>query len=88
MSDAFSNLFAAGTSVWTFAPRITLPIFAGGRNRANLDVAHARKDIAVAEYEKAVQTAFREVADAFAARDWIDRQLPRSRTCMRRTARG
>ncbi|OOB74265.1 efflux transporter outer membrane subunit [Burkholderia cenocepacia] len=70
VSDAFSNLF-----VWTFAPRITLPIFAGGRNRANLDVAHARKDIAVAEYEKAVQTAFREVADAFAARDWIDRQL-------------
>ncbi|KAB0672778.1 efflux transporter outer membrane subunit, partial [Burkholderia territorii] len=75
VSDAFSSLFAGGTSVWTFAPRITLPIFAGGRNRANLDVANARKHIAVAEYEKAVQTAFREVADAFAARDWIDRQL-------------
>jgi len=75
VSDAFSSLFAAGTSVWTFAPRITLPIFAGGRNRANLDVANARKHIAVAEYEKTVQTAFREVADAFAARDWIDRQL-------------
>lgn len=75
VSDAFSSLFAAGTSVWSFAPRITLPIFAGGRNRANLDVADARKYIAVAEYEKTVQTAFREVADAFAARGWIDRQL-------------
>ncbi|VWB33080.1 multidrug efflux system outer membrane protein [Burkholderia latens] len=75
VSDAFSSLFAGGTSVWTFAPRITLPLFAGGRNRANLDVAQARKHIAVAEYEKAVQTAFREVADAFAARDWIERQL-------------
>ncbi len=75
VSDAFSTLFAGGTSVWTFAPRITLPLFASGRNRANLDVATARKHIAVAEYEKTVQTAFREVADAFAARDWIDRQL-------------
>lgn len=75
VSDAFSSLFTGGTGVWTFAPRITLPIFAGGRNRANLDVANARKHIAVAEYEKTVQTAFREVADAFAARDWIDRQL-------------
>ncbi|MBM2768615.1 efflux transporter outer membrane subunit [Burkholderia anthina] len=75
VSDAFSGLFAGGTSVWTFAPRITLPLFAGGRNRANLDVANARKHIAVAEYEKIVQTAFREVADAFAARGWIDRQL-------------
>ncbi|AOI70339.1 multidrug transporter [Burkholderia ubonensis] len=75
VSDAFSGLFAAGTGVWTFAPRMTLPIFAGGRNRANLDVATARKHIAVAEYEKSVQVAFREVADAFAARDWIDAQL-------------
>lgn len=75
VSDAFSGLFAGGTGVWTFAPRVTLPIFAGGRNRANLDVANARKHIAVAEYEKSVQVAFREVADAFAARGWIDTQL-------------
>ncbi len=79
VSDAFSSLFAAGTSVWTFAPRITLPIFAGGRNRANLDVANARRHIAVAEYDKTVQVAFREVADAFAARDWIERQLAAQR---------
>ncbi|MBU9339566.1 efflux transporter outer membrane subunit [Burkholderia multivorans] len=79
VSDAFSSLFAAGTSVWTFAPRITLPIFAGGRNRANLDVADARRHIAVAEYEKTVQVAFREVADAFTARDWIERQLAAQR---------
>ncbi|VUD48013.1 unnamed protein product [Burkholderia pseudomallei] len=75
VSDAFSGLFSAGSSVWTFAPRLTLPIFAGGRNRANLDVADARKHIAVAEYEKTIQTAFREVADALAARDQIDAQL-------------
>ncbi|AOJ70818.1 MULTISPECIES: efflux transporter outer membrane subunit [Burkholderia] len=75
VSDAFSGLFSAGSSVWTFAPRLTLPIFAGGRNRANLDVADARKDIAVADYEKTIQTAFREVADALAARDQIDAQL-------------
>ncbi|WP_431822455.1 efflux transporter outer membrane subunit [Burkholderia sp. F1] len=75
VSDAFSGLFASGTGVWTFAPRLTLPIFAGGRNRANLDVATARKHIAVAEYEKSVQVAFREVADAFSVRDWIDAQL-------------
>ncbi|WP_420887323.1 efflux transporter outer membrane subunit [Burkholderia oklahomensis] len=75
VSDAFSGLFSGGSSVWTFAPRLTLPIFAGGRNRANLDVADARKHIAVAEYEKTIQTAFREVADALAARDQIDAQL-------------
>ncbi|WP_323118178.1 efflux transporter outer membrane subunit [Burkholderia alba] len=75
VSDTFANLFSGGTGVWSFAPRLTLPIFAGGRNRANLDVAQARKHIAVAEYEKSIQTAFREVADALAARDQIDAQL-------------
>ncbi|KVE43182.1 efflux transporter outer membrane subunit [Burkholderia sp. BDU5] len=75
VSDAFAGLFSGGASVWTFAPRLTLPIFAGGRNRANLDVADARRHIAVAEYEKTIQIAFREVADALAARDQIDAQL-------------
>lgn len=70
-----SRACSPAARAWTFAPRLTLPIFAGGRNQANLDVANARKHIAVADYEKTVQTAFREVADAFAARDWIDRQL-------------
>ncbi len=75
VSDTFANLFSGGTGVWSFAPRLTLPIFAGGRNRANLDVAEARRHIAVAEYEKAIQVAFREVSDGFLARGQIDAQL-------------
>ncbi|WP_158902590.1 efflux transporter outer membrane subunit [Burkholderia sp. L27(2015)] len=75
VSDSFSRLFAGGTGAWSFAPQLTLPIFSGGRNRANLNLATVRKDIAVTDYEKAIQTAFREVSDALAARDQIDAQL-------------
>src|SRR5690606_7045609 len=63
-SAELSNLFESGQRAWSFAPQLTLPIFAGGRNSANLDLAHVRKDIAVADYERTVQVAFREVADA------------------------
>ena len=75
VSDSFSRLFAGGSGVWSFAPQLTLPIFSGGRNRANLDLATVRKNIAVVDYEKSIQTAFREVSDALAARDQIDVQL-------------
>lgn len=75
VSDGFSRLFAGGSGVWSFAPQLTLPIFSGGRNRANLDLATVRKDIAITGYEKTIQTAFREVADALAARDQIDAQV-------------
>ena len=75
VSDGFSRLFASGTGAWSFAPQLTLPIFSGGRNRANLNLATVRKEIAVTDYEKAIQTAFREVSDALAARDQIDVQL-------------
>jgi outer membrane protein, multidrug efflux system len=74
-SSDLSGLFAPGSSIWSFAPRITLPIFAGGSNVANLKVAEVDRDIAVAQYEKAIQTAFREVADALAQRGTIDDQL-------------
>jgi multidrug efflux system outer membrane protein len=56
-------------------PQITIPIFNAGRNRANLDVAEVQKDITVAQYEKAIQTAFREVADALALKATVDEQL-------------
>ena len=56
-------------------PTLTLPIFDAGRNIANLDLAEARKNIAVAEYEKTIQVAFREVADALMARDWLNEQV-------------
>ena len=74
-SDELSGLFKGGSLSWTFLPQLTLPIFDAGRNRANLDVAQARKNIAVATYEKAIQTAFREVADGLAARSTFDQQL-------------
>lgn len=66
-STELNSLFGKGTGAWSFAPQITLPIFTGGRNRANLDAAKIRTRIEIASYEKAIQSAFREVADALAA---------------------
>ncbi len=74
-SNALSGLFAAGSRAWVFAPQVTLPIFTGGRNRANLAGARVARDIDVAKYEKTVQTAFREVADALAQRESLKQQL-------------
>jgi len=73
-STELSNLFESGQRAWSFAPQVTLPIFDGGRNSANLDLAQVRKDVAVAAYEHAVQTAFREVSDALAATDTLRRE--------------
>lgn len=70
-----SLLFGAGSSIWSFSPSLTLPIFDGGRNRANLDVTKARSNIAVADYERTIQGAFREVADALAERHWLTEQV-------------
>jgi multidrug efflux system outer membrane protein len=69
-----SDLFNSGQSAWSFSPQITLPIFEGGRNQSNLDLAMIRKDIAVAGYEKTIQTAFKEVSDALAATDTLGRE--------------
>ncbi|HEY0944767.1 MAG TPA: efflux transporter outer membrane subunit [Opitutaceae bacterium] len=74
-SSELSGLFEQGSGAWSFAPSITLPIFAAGRNKANLDVAWVEQRIEVANYEKAIQTAFREVADALAVRTTIDTQI-------------
>lgn len=65
-SDELSNLFDSGTDVWSFVPQVNLPIFQGGRLRGNLDARKAERDIALAEYERSIQDAFREVADALA----------------------
>lgn len=65
-SPSLSDLFKGGNGFWSFSPSITTPIFAGGSIRANLDVAHARDNIAVAQYEKAIQQAFQEVSDGLA----------------------
>jgi multidrug efflux system outer membrane protein len=73
-STSLAGLFSAGMATWLFAPQITVPIFNAGSNQANLDASKVRKDINVALYEKAIQTAFREVADSLAARTTLDRQ--------------
>ena len=67
-SNELDRLFNAGNGTWSFVPQIRLPIFDAGRNQANLKVAEANQSVALAQYEKAVQTAFREVADALAER--------------------
>lgn len=73
-STELSDLFGSGQRTWSFSPQVTLPIFDGGANRANLDLARVRKDIAVAAYEYSIQTAFREVSDALAAVDTLRRE--------------
>lgn len=75
ISTALSGLFAGGSFTYTGAPSVSLPLFDGGRLRGNLDAARAQQQAAVSTYEKAVQTAFREVADALAQRGTIDEQI-------------
>lgn len=84
-SPELSGLFDSGTRVWSFMPRITLPIFQGGRLRANLGMATADQDIALARYEKAIQSGFREVADALALNDSLDGQLASQRALVAAT---
>lgn len=75
VSTHLSGLFESGSYGWTLAPQLFLPLFDAGRNRAGLDSANVNRDIAVAQYEKAIQTAFREVADALAGRATLGEQL-------------
>lgn len=79
-SNELAGLFTGSSFAWSFAPRISLPIFDGGSNKANLKVAKADRDIAIALYEKAIQTAFREVADSLAQRGTIDEQVAAQRS--------
>jgi multidrug efflux system outer membrane protein len=74
-SDQLSGLFKSGTFGWTFAPQAILPLFDFGRTRAGVEAARAQRDIAVAQYEKSIQTAFREVADALAGQATYSEQL-------------
>lgn len=74
-STELSGLFAKNSGIWTFVPQISLPLFNAGRNRANLTSAEKNRDILLAQYEKTVQTAFREVADVLAQREGLQSQL-------------
>jgi multidrug efflux system outer membrane protein len=73
-STEFSKLFGTNTATWGFSPQIKVPVFNGGSNQATLDVAKIRTRTEAARYEKTIQTAFREVADALAARESYQRQ--------------
>lgn len=74
-SDQLSGLFKTGSAAWTFAPQIVLPIFDAGSRWANLKVAKVDKEIVLTQYEKAIQSAFREVADALAQRGTVGDQM-------------
>ncbi|CAG0960672.1 partial Toluene efflux pump outer membrane protein TtgF, partial [Rhodocyclaceae bacterium] len=67
-SKGVATLFEGNTGVWSYQPSLSLPLFDGGRLAGNKDIAEARKVIAVAEYEKIIQQAFREVADLLSTR--------------------
>jgi multidrug efflux system outer membrane protein len=74
-SGSIGKLFGAGTASWLFEPNISVPIFDAGQNFANLDYAKVQKRIEIADYEKAIQSAFHDVADALAARQAYTRQV-------------
>jgi NodT family efflux transporter outer membrane factor (OMF) lipoprotein len=76
-SSSLGSLFE--NNAWTFAPQLLQPLFDAGRNQANLASARAGREIAVAQYEKAIQAAFREVADALAGRATLTEQLAAQR---------
>ncbi|KSW22342.1 MULTISPECIES: efflux transporter outer membrane subunit [Pseudomonas] len=78
-SGELSGLFKSGSRAWSFAPSISLPIFDAGSNQAGLDAAKITRDIDVANYEKALQTAFSEVADALSVRSHINERLDAQR---------
>jgi len=75
VSSEFENLFKDGTFAWNLAPQLLMPLFDMGRNQANLASAKAAREVAVAQYEKSIQSAFREVADALAGRATLGEQL-------------
>ena len=78
-SLALSTLFRSASETWTFIPTVSQPIFDFGQNQGYLNIAKGQRDADLAQYEKTVQTAFREVADALARRGTIDAQLAAER---------
>jgi multidrug efflux system outer membrane protein len=78
-SGSLTRLFVPGAAAWSFAPTISVPIFNGGTNFANLDYAHLQNNQQIATYERAIQTAFREVSDSLAARGTYDQQIQAQR---------
>jgi len=87
-SSELSGLFKSGSWAWSFAPQLLETVFDSGRNQANLDLVQAGRDIALAQYERAIQSAFREVADALAGRaTWGEQVQAQQRLVQAETAR-
>lgn len=78
-SSDLSSLFSAGSGVWNFMPKIEIPLFNAGRNKANLTLAEVRQQQTVVSYEQKIQTAFKEVADALSLRETISTQIAAQR---------
>jgi multidrug efflux system outer membrane protein len=74
MSSDLSDLFTGGAKTWNFAPQIVMPIFNAGALEANLKVSKVDRDVAIAEYDKTIQSAFREVSDSLALRTTLTEQ--------------
>jgi multidrug efflux system outer membrane protein len=81
-SAELSGLFKGGSGAWSFAPALDLPIFDAGRRQANLDLAKTRREIAVSDYERTIQNAFRDVSDALAAQEALERQVRTQTTAL------
>ena len=79
VSDELSGLFKSGSWAFSLAPQLALPIFDAGRNQAGFESASAGREIAVAQYEKSIQTAFREVSDALAGQATLQEQVDAQR---------
>jgi len=86
ISTELSGLFKSGSNTWTFAPQIVLPLFDAGSNLANLRAAKIDREIAVAQYEKAIQGAFKEVADALAQWGTVGNQMEAQQSLVDATA--
>jgi outer membrane protein, multidrug efflux system len=87
VSPQFSSLFGSGTGTWTYSPQVSLPIFHGGQLIGDLAEAKVNRAIALAQYEKAIQTAFREVADALALTGALERQREAEEALVNATGR-
>ena len=74
-STQLADLFKGDSFMWSFAPKINVPIFTGGALKANLEATRAAQKIMLAQYEKAIQSAFREVSDALVARETYATQI-------------
>ncbi|GMV45895.1 MAG: membrane protein [Pseudomonadota bacterium] len=87
-SNELAGLFKSGSWAWSFAPQLLATLFDSGRSQANLELARAGRDIALAQYERAIQSAFREVADALAGRaTWGEQVQAQQRLVQAETAR-